>query len=76
MTPEKVLEVVGLYRLKFTEMGIPKERIDPKRSGPFYREESLAHAHYLLDGIQGFSREEENWGTGISTWHHQHPVVA
>jgi hypothetical protein len=56
MTRTKILEVVALYRQQFVQKGIPKKRMDLKKTlGALTSKERLAHAYYLLDGITEYS---------------------
>ncbi len=53
MTPEKIISVVEMYEKRLAQAGIPKTRMDPKRTfGSLTSEERLAHAHYLCDGVR------------------------
>ncbi len=61
MTPEKIKSVCTLYRNRFEAEGIPKKRM-PIDKHPQVKEEMLAHAHYLLDGILVFANDPENKG--------------
>ena len=60
MTPEKVLDVIGLYKNFFERLGIDK--IDfphgkfPSRSSAA-EEEILPHCHGMLDKMEAFVRE-------------------
>ncbi len=63
MTTEKILAVVALYRQLFEKKGIPKERINPKRTlGTLTSRQALAHAHFLLDGIEVYAKDPERQG--------------
>lgn len=58
MTPEKICEVVALYRKLLQEMHIPKQRMDLARTLKSLSErERLAHAHHLLDGIEVYAHQ-------------------
>jgi len=63
MTPEKIQSIVKMYRKQFEKKGIPKRRMDTKKTlGRLSSQERLAHAHYLLDGIVEFSNNPEKEG--------------
>ena len=63
MTTKKVLEVVSLYRRRFEDEGIPKKRMNIKRSlGSLTSADRLAHAHFLLDGIEQYAQQPEQEG--------------
>ena len=62
MEPEKIRSVVALYRTRFEAEGIPKKRMAVEQCCPKTKEEMLAHAHYLLDGVDEFSRNPEKVG--------------
>ena len=53
MEPEKVLEVIGLYRKRFEELHIPKVDYphDELLESP---EQGLAHCHGMLDKMEKF----------------------
>jgi len=58
MDYEKVISVVEMYEERLHREGIPKIRIDPKRTfASLTREEMLAHAHFLTDGAKKYARE-------------------
>lgn len=61
MTPEKIQAVVRIYRAQFEKEGVPKTRMDP-RSFFASKEEMLAHAHYLLDGIEEYAKDPDKQG--------------
>lgn len=65
MTPEKVLEVIGVYREFFEDQEVPKvklseEQFDEIMFISFEGDEKtmLAHCHQMLDGMEVFVREE------------------
>lgn len=56
MTPEKVISVVEMYEKKLREAGVPKIRINPKRTfASLNKEELLAHAHFLTGGAKEYA---------------------
>ena len=60
MTPEKIHSVVASYRKRLEEMDVPKTRIDVKKTFKQVSDwEALAHAHFLLDGIDEFADNPE-----------------
>jgi hypothetical protein len=53
MDQQKILEVVERYRILFNELKVPKQRMDTKRTmAELTKDEMLAHAHYLLEGVE------------------------
>lgn len=63
MTTEKILQVVKRYRGLLEQSGISKERMDPgKAFAELTSRQLLAHAHYLLDGIEQYARDPEKIG--------------
>ncbi|HXV27069.1 MAG TPA: hypothetical protein VD862_03555 [Candidatus Paceibacterota bacterium] len=63
MTTEKILSVVGMYRRRMEAEGIPKRRMDPARYfGSQTRRDLLAHAHFLLDGVEEYAKDTERAG--------------
>ena len=56
MTGDKVREVLGIYRKKFEEMGIPKKET-PRSSFPTSDKDFLAHLHKMLDEMEVFIQE-------------------
>jgi len=58
MTPEKIISVVKMYERLLLEAGVPKVRMNPKRTfASCSKEELLAHAHYLTDGIKEYAKD-------------------
>lgn len=57
METKKILEVVLLYRVRFEKESVPKQKMDPKKKlSELSKDEILAHAHYLLDGIEAYAK--------------------
>lgn len=57
MTPEKIISVVEMYEQRLKSEGIPKIRMDTKRTfGSLQRIEILSHAHFLCDGVKELAR--------------------
>jgi len=61
MTPQKIKEVCTLYRKRFEAENIPKRRLAVDRY-PETAAEMLAHAHYLLDGVEVLADDPEKVG--------------
>ena len=61
MAPEKIKEVCALYRKRFEAEGIIKKRM-PIDKFPLTKGEMLAHAYYLLDGIEVLADDPEKKG--------------
>ena len=60
MTPQKIVSVVELYEKRLQDENIPKTRMSPKRTfASLEKNEILAHAHYLCDGIKEFARDPQ-----------------
>ncbi len=60
MTPEKIISVVEMYETLLLRRGIPKVRMDPKRTfGSMDPLELMAHAHYLCDGVKEYAVNPE-----------------
>jgi hypothetical protein len=57
----EIMSVVKMYRERFEKEGIPKRRLDPD-SFFLSKREMLAHAHYLLDGIERYAGNPEKAG--------------
>lgn len=63
MTKDKILEVVAGYRMVFLYLEIPKVKMDPEKTlGELTSYERLAHAHWLLDGIEKFAKDPSKAG--------------
>ena len=63
MTTEKILSLVAKYRIQFEKRGIPKIRMDSRRTlGSLPPTQLLAHAHYLLDGLAEYAQDPEKKG--------------
>lgn len=49
-----------MYEERLGREGVPKIRIDPKRTfKSLNKEELLAHAHYLTDGVKEYAKDSE-----------------
>ena len=60
MTPEKIISVVNMYERRLQVASVPKIRIDPKRTfASLRRDEILAHAHFLTDGLKELALNQE-----------------
>jgi len=60
MTPQKIISVIEMYEKRFHAENIPKIRMDPKRTfESLTREERLAHAHFLCDGVKKYALDPE-----------------
>lgn len=58
MTPQKIIATIERYEQELAALGVPKQRIDITRTfGSLTREELLAHAHYLCDGVKEFAQD-------------------
>lgn len=63
MTTEKIISVIEIYEKRLREADIPKIRMDPQRTfGSLTKEEMLAHAHFLCDGIRIYAKDPEKEG--------------
>ncbi len=60
MTPEKIISTIEMYEHRLVGENIPKIRIDPKRTfASLSRAETLAHAHYLCDGVKEYAKDPQ-----------------
>lgn len=60
MTPEKIVSVIEMYEKRLYEAGVPKTRMDPKRTfGSSSVAERLAHAHFLCDGVKEYAKDPQ-----------------
>jgi len=60
MTPQKIISVIEVYEERLRKMGIPKIRMNPQRTfESLTREERLAHAHFLCDGVKKYALDPE-----------------
>lgn len=60
MTPEKIISIIEMYEELLREAGVPKTRMDPKRTFESTSvAERLAHAHFLCDGVKEYSRDPQ-----------------
>ena len=58
MTPEKIVSVIEMYEERLQMEGVPKVRMDPKRTfASASKQELLAHAYFLCDGVKEFARD-------------------
>ena len=63
MTPEKIIAVIEGYEKHLSRRGVPKVQMDPKRTfSSASKDELLAHAHLLCDGVKEFARNPEKMG--------------
>lgn len=56
MKPEKVQEVINIYRKKFEELGISKKDY-PHDNSLDSLEDGLEHCHSMLDKMENFIKE-------------------
>ena len=65
MTEQKIQQVAAMYRARLKHFKIPQVRMDPNRT---LREltdvEALAHAHFLLDGIEAYAEDRREGKCG------------
>jgi hypothetical protein len=55
MTPEKMISVIKMYEVRLENAGVPKIRMDPRRTfASLTKDEMLAHAHFLCDGAKEY----------------------
>lgn len=55
-----MISIIEMYEKRLRAAGIPKVRMDPKRTfGSLAREEMLAHAHFLCDGVKEYAMNPE-----------------
>jgi len=60
MTPRKIISVIEMYEKRLRDEGIPKIRMDPKRSfAELSRDEILAHAHFICAGCKEYARDPQ-----------------
>lgn len=60
MIPQKIISLIERYERELAELGIPKRRMDPSRTfASLSREEMLAHARYLCDGVKAYAQDPE-----------------
>ncbi len=55
MTPRKIVAVISMYERRLRKAGVPKARMDPKRTlGSLNSPELLQHAYFLCDGVKKY----------------------
>ena len=55
MDARQILHVVEMYEKRLSESGIPKTAMDSNKTfGSLSKSETLAHAHYLIDGVKKY----------------------
>ena len=60
MSPEKIISVIEMYEKRLQEAGVPKIRIDPKKTfGSLTKDELLSHAHFICDGVKEYAKDPE-----------------
>lgn len=60
MIPQKIVSLIEQYEKEIAALGISKRRMDPSRTfASLSREELLAHAHYLCDGVKEYALDPE-----------------
>ena len=58
-----MVAVIEMYERHFKMYGVPKARLDQKRTfASAAKTELLAHAHFLCDGVKEFARNPEKFG--------------
>lgn len=56
----KIISVVEMYEEKLYKAGVPKIRMDTKRTfASLNKEEMLAHAYFLIDGVKESAKEDK-----------------
>ena len=59
MNSEKIISVVEMYEKRLCKKGIPKICMNPKRTfASLSKEEMLAHAHFLIDGVKEYAKDD------------------
>lgn len=60
MTPERIISLITRYETELAALGVPKRRIDTSRTFQSLScDETLAHAHYLCDGVKAYALDPE-----------------
>ena len=60
MKPGKTCSVIEMYEGRLQTNGVPKVRMDPKKTfKDLSIDELLAHAHYLCDGVKEYAHDPE-----------------
>ncbi len=60
MNYEKVVSIVEMYEKRLHGAGIPKIRMNPKRTfASLSKQEMLAHAHFLTDGVKEYAKDDD-----------------
>ncbi len=60
MTPEKITAIIDVYEERLCAANVPKVRMDPKRMfASLTKEELLAHAHFLCDGVRQYAKDPQ-----------------
>ena len=60
MAPEMIIAVIEMYEERLRGERVPKARMDPKRAfGSATKDELLAHAHFLCDGVKKYALDPE-----------------
>lgn len=60
MTPEKIISIIEMYEAQLVAKNVPKVRMDTNRYfRDLMKDEVLAHAHYLCDGVKRFAKDPE-----------------
>ena len=63
MKSEKILEVLAVYECRLLKEGVPKNRMDPKRTfESLTKEERLMHAYFLIDGAKWLATSPDKQG--------------
>ena len=58
MTTKKVISIIEMYEERLRNAGVPKVRMNPKRTFKSLTEaEMLAHAHFLCAGVKEYARD-------------------
>lgn len=60
MTPQKIISVIEMYEERLRKAGIPKVRMDPKRTfESLTQAERLSHAHFLCDSVKTYATDPQ-----------------
>ena len=58
MTPTKIISVIETYEFLLQAKGVPKKRCDESRKfSELTKDELLAHAHFLCDGVKEYAND-------------------
>ncbi len=62
MEKDKIISIIEMYQERFKKEGVFKRRMDTSSKERLRKDEMLAHAHFLTEGVLEFVKNPEKKG--------------